>query len=88
VLNIRLSDRLISASPQVLAVAVGSGPRATLQVDGGRIHADLRTALDTFLVDSNHSGSPGSISTLPPPGSTPRRVLLVGVGDGSEGGWR
>ncbi len=87
-LNIRLSDRLMNANPQVLAVPVTSAPRPALQSVGGVVHADLRTQLDAFLTDADHSGKAGTIATLPRPLATPRRVLLVGVGDGDEQGWR
>jgi leucyl aminopeptidase len=88
VLNIRLSDRVISANPQVLAVAVAAGTRPAIQPGAGLLHADLRTQLDAYLIDSDHSGRPGVITALPRPLAMPRRVLLVGVGDGSESGWR
>lgn len=87
-LNIRLSDRLLNASPQILAVPVRAVPRPTLQSVGGVIHEELRTQLDAFLADADHSGKAGTIATLPRPLTTPRRVLLVGVGDGDEHGWR
>ena len=87
-LNIRLSDRLMNANPQILAVPVTSAPRPALQSVGGVVHADLRTQLDAFLTDADHSGKAGTIATLPRPLATPRRVLLVGVGDGDEQGWR
>jgi leucyl aminopeptidase len=88
VLNIRLSDRLMNANPQVLAVPVTSGSRPTLHSIGGVVHADLRTQLDAFLSDADHSGKPGTIAALPRPLATPRRVILAGVGDGDETGWR
>lgn len=87
-LNIRLSDRLMTANPQILAVPVTADPRPTLLSAGGVVHADLRTHLDAFLADADHSGKAGTIATLPRPLATPRRVLLVGVGDGDEHGWR
>ena len=43
---------------------------------------------NAFLADADHSGKAGTIATLPRPLATPRRVLLVGVGDGDEHGWR
>jgi leucyl aminopeptidase len=87
-LNIRLSDRLMNASPQILAVPVTASPRPAIQSVGGVVHADLRTQLDAFLADAEHSGKAGTIATLPRPLATPRRVLMVGVGDGDEQGWR
>ncbi len=87
-LNIRLSDRLVNTNPQILAVPVAAVPRPALQSVGGVIHADLRTQLEAFLADADHSGKAGTIATLPRPLATPRRVLLVGVGDGDEHGWR
>jgi leucyl aminopeptidase len=88
VLNIRLSDRLINANPRVLAVPVAATPRPTLAAVGGGLHADLRSQLDALLVDADHTGRPGSISTLPRPLAMPRRVLLVGIGTADESGWR
>jgi len=88
VLNIRLSDRLMTTNPQILAVPVAAVPRPTLQSVGGVVHADLRTQLNAFLADADHSGKAGTIAALPRPLATPRRVLLVGVGDGDEHGWR
>jgi hypothetical protein len=64
VLNIRLSDRLMNANPQILAVPVTSAPRPALQSVGGVVHADLRTQLDAFLTDADHSGKAGTTSRL------------------------
>ncbi|WP_432834676.1 leucyl aminopeptidase family protein [Dactylosporangium sp. CA-092794] len=41
-----------------------------------------------FLEDVEHSGSAGTVHSLPRPGRRPSRLLFVGIGDGDEAGWR
>lgn len=41
-----------------------------------------------FLTDRIDAAEAGHVEVLPRPLSQPSRVLLIGVGDGDEGGWR
>ena len=49
--------------------------------------ADLDDIM-AFLADVEHSGSAGTMHTLPRAGRRPDRLLFVGVGAGDEAGWR
>jgi leucyl aminopeptidase len=85
VLRIRLSSALGSAP--VLALPVGgdeSGPLPTAPV----VPAELAGLAAAFAEDVEHTGAVGTVQVLPRPGQSPRRLLLVGVGDGDETGWR
>jgi leucyl aminopeptidase len=88
---VRLSDRLLTASPEQLAVPIGAGDGGARAVQLGPnpvVHADLRASIDALIVDARHTGRAGSVESLPRPLAIPRRVLLVGVGAGDEAGWR
>jgi leucyl aminopeptidase len=50
--------------------------------------ADLVTECAALLEQTEHTGRAGQVQALPRPLSRPRRVLLAGVGDGGEAGWR
>jgi leucyl aminopeptidase len=94
-LNIRYDAPRTSV--KVLAVPVRSGePGAELVplghpgesgwLDGA---ADgLAAEVVGYLAEAEHTGASGVVHTLPRPGRTPGRVLVVGVGDGDESGWR
>ncbi len=79
-----------AGSASVLAVPVATGApgddaptgRALVSVAG------LDAELAAYLADSEHSGAAGKTRTLPRPLGTPRRVVLVGVGEGDPAGWR
>ncbi|HEX6500274.1 MAG TPA: leucyl aminopeptidase family protein [Micromonosporaceae bacterium] len=73
------------AAPAVLALPVGPDgrPPATL---AGPLPEPAEIA--AYLDDVDHRGRPGLIHTLPRPLRTPRKLLLVGVGDGTEANWR
>ncbi len=84
-----LRIRLGSAwgSPAVLALPVGDGdtdPLPAARPVPVRM-AELATA---FLQDVENPGAAGAVQSLPRPGETPRRLLLVGIGAGDEAGWR
>ncbi len=83
-----LRIRLVPApgSPSVLALPVGGGDVGVLPVPG--LPADLAELATAFAADVEHTGAAGTVHTLPRPGAAPRRVLLVGVGEGDEAGWR
>jgi leucyl aminopeptidase len=49
---------------------------------------ELRDEVAAFIADVEHRGSGGTVHALPRPLGQPRRLLLVGVGDGDESGWR
>ncbi|MGI5247053.1 leucyl aminopeptidase family protein [Dactylosporangium sp. CA-139066] len=49
--------------------------------------ADLAEC-EAFLEDVEHSGSAGTVHTLPRPARRPSRLLFAGIGDGEEAGWR
>jgi leucyl aminopeptidase len=75
--------------PDVLVLPVRPGPDGALLVDVyAPIDDGLRAEAEALLVDAEHKGTPGAMASLPRPTRTPRRVLLVGVGDGGEAGWR
>ncbi len=88
-LNVRLSDRLMTSVPDVLVVPVRADRDGPTLIDvAAPIDDDLRGELEALLADANHKGTPGAMAVLPRPTRTPRRVLLVGVGKGDESGWR
>nr|WP_239133319.1 leucyl aminopeptidase [Rugosimonospora africana] len=41
-----------------------------------------------FVEDADHSGAAGAVQVLPRPQDRPRRLLLVGIGAGTEADWR
>lgn len=67
------------------AAADGLGTLLPTTVD---LPAELLATLDAYRLDVEHSGSAGTVHTLPRPGARPRRVLLVGIGAGTEADWR
>ncbi|MEV8513272.1 leucyl aminopeptidase family protein [Dactylosporangium sp. NPDC051484] len=75
-----------SASGAVAVVVPSGSPDAALDLlKLGP--ADLAECA-AFLKDVEHSGSAGTVHTLPRPGRKPSRLLFVGIGDGNEAGWR
>jgi leucyl aminopeptidase len=100
VLTVRYAaESAVPTTATVLAVPVAraesagaaEGEVASGSPDTGRCLVDvaeLSAELTAFLTDSEHSGAAGVVRSLPRPLGTPRRVLLVGVGEGDEAGWR
>ncbi|WVK84601.1 leucyl aminopeptidase [Dactylosporangium sp. AC04546] len=90
-LDIRFSTAR-SASAAVAAVVPSGEPSAAVELLGEATRLRLSPAdLDecaAFLEDVEHSGSAGSVHSLPRPGRQPSRLLFVGIGDGTEAGWR
>lgn len=76
--------------PAVVAVPVTppDGPDQPAQLPPAVVPAAVRAECAAFLDQSRHSGKRGVVQTLPRPLGRPRRVLLVGVGEGDEAGWR
>jgi leucyl aminopeptidase len=84
VLAIRLTSD--AGRPEVVAIPVGPG--AQLPALDVALGDDVRAEVAAFVAAQEHDGSPGTVETLPRPLRSPRRILLVGVGDGGEAGWR
>ncbi len=84
-LRIRLSPTLGSST--VLALPVEGDTGGLLPIEP-ELPAGLTEPAGRFLDDIEHTGAAGTVQALPRPGATPRRLLLVGVGDGDEAGWR
>jgi leucyl aminopeptidase len=59
-------------------------PSALTLPAAGRLHAECAALLE----QAQHSGRAGLVRALPRPLGRPRRVLLAGIGDGDEAGWR
>jgi leucyl aminopeptidase len=70
----------------VLALPVAP-PAALLPVPGG-IDGTLQDECAALLERAGFTGRAGAVQDLPRPLGRPHRVLLVGIGDGSEAGWR
>jgi len=83
-LDLRLTTEPGNAAAVALIVAPPPAPPPTATA-GGLVADDVLTA---FLADVDHAGTAGTVHVLPRPGQRPRRLLLVGVGDGSRAGWR
>jgi leucyl aminopeptidase len=86
--------RLAAARPPAAVVALPVQPATAGGAAGTLIPvvlpiADgLRAECAALLEQSPHSGRAGLVRALPRPLGRPRRVLLAGIGDGDEAGWR
>lgn len=81
----------VETPAKILALPVRPGEgdfAATLVPTDSPLPAAVVTEVEAFLDDVDHSGSAGTHHLLPRPGREPSHLLLVGVGDGEEGGWR
>jgi hypothetical protein len=67
--------------PAVLALPVG-GVEVAVLPPAGPMPPPVTDLAAAFLAEADHSGAAGAVQALPRPGDTPRRLLLVGVGDG------
>ncbi|MEV7227773.1 MULTISPECIES: leucyl aminopeptidase [Polymorphospora] len=75
----------------VVALPVGAADddgRAALLAPLPGVPDDLVAEAAALIEQVEHDGAPGVVHQLPRPLRTPYRLLLVGVGDGGEGGWR
>jgi leucyl aminopeptidase len=71
----------------VFTIRLGTGPvDATLVVPADPATADEEIA--ELLRTAEDPERAGAVQVLPRPLRTPAKVLIVGVGDGDEGGWR
>jgi leucyl aminopeptidase len=64
------------------------GPAAPVAPADLGLPDELRVEIDAFVAEVEHKGKPGTVESLPRPSRTPSLVLLVGVGEGDEAGWR
>jgi leucyl aminopeptidase len=85
VLAVRLATGPLSAPVAVLALSV-TPPAALPAVRG--LADTLVEECATLLERTGFTGRAGAVQDLPRPLGRPHRVLLVGIGDGAEAGWR
>jgi leucyl aminopeptidase len=85
VLDIRFATARSASGAVAVVVPSGSPSSALDLLKLGP--ADLAEGA-AFLEDVEHSGSAGTVHTLPRPARRPSRLLFVGIGDGDEPGWR
>jgi leucyl aminopeptidase len=82
-LNIRLSTT--GGAPAALALPVTSDGLVPIEAPvAGAVAAEAAA----FVEDADHSGAAGVVQVLPRPKDRPRRLLLVGIGAGTEADWR
>ncbi len=74
------------ASAVVLPVRPGDG--VGLLAAGWPLPDQVLAEVDAFLADVGHQGSPGSVHVLTRPSREPGHLILAGIGDGGEAGWR
>ncbi|HTJ32522.1 MAG TPA: leucyl aminopeptidase family protein [Dactylosporangium sp.] len=75
-----------SASGAVAVVVPSGAPSAAL--DLLKLGPADLAECEAFLEDVEHSGSAGTVHTLPRPARKPSRLLFVGIGEADEAGWR
>jgi leucyl aminopeptidase len=84
VLRIRLAAD--PGTPGRLAVPVAES--GALAVTAAPVAPEVSAEATAFLADRDTPGRAGLLHTLPRPLRAPERLLLVGIGDGAEPGWR
>jgi leucyl aminopeptidase len=73
--------------PCVFAIRLAAAPTgATLVLPAAQPGADPEVA--ALLRTADEPNRPGAVQTLPRPLRTPAKVLIVGIDDGDEAGWR
>jgi leucyl aminopeptidase len=82
-----------AAQTLVLPVRVAASAADTDEKTGrlaasGGLDDDTVAEVTALLTSAGHTGAAGAVEELPRPLRTPSRVVLVGVGDGDDGGWR
>jgi leucyl aminopeptidase len=90
VLVVNLAAGAASAANLALPVVPGpaGGPPATIAAPPAPLPDRLASECAALLAQVAHSGRAGLVHQLPRPSARPERVLLTGVGDGDEAGWR
>jgi leucyl aminopeptidase len=90
VLDISAGEPSTAGKTLALPVHTGSGDdrEAVLTTTVAPLPAPLLDEIHEFLADLERGGAAGSLNTLPRPGRDPGHVLLVGVGQADEAGWR
>jgi leucyl aminopeptidase len=90
VLALRLVDHSVAFDTLVLPVraAAAAAGRARVMTTALTVPPDVAAEADALLSTADHADTAGAVQTLPRPLRTPSRLLLVGVGDGDEAGWR
>jgi leucyl aminopeptidase len=76
------------ATVLALPVAAGGEGSGAGLVPVREIPSTLTKECTALLEQTAHTGRAGRVQNLPRPLERPRRVLLVGIGDGDEAGWR
>ncbi|MBA3490304.1 MAG: leucyl aminopeptidase family protein, partial [Longispora sp.] len=85
-LDIRLT--FTRGVPGSLVLPVFSSVEGSGKLRHERQEGHFDEELTSFLDEINHSGAPGEAASLPRPTRKPRRIFLVGVGEGDPSGWR
>jgi leucyl aminopeptidase len=73
-----------------LSAEAGTGTRVLTVGSAGlqRAEDEVAAAAIALLSSADTPGKAGAVQVLPRPGEQPAKVLLAGVGDGDEAGWR
>jgi leucyl aminopeptidase len=71
-----------------VAAPAEDGPAAELVEVGTALPAGVPAEATAFLAESEATGTAGSTAVLPRPTRTPGKLILVGIGEADEAGWR